>query len=159
MHQSLCLKVWASIRYFKCSIQMSTPARQRQQCDTALLGQHTKCKLKYITSWQFVLSAQNAGNLLIHDVGKEHLFITKCMKLNTGNFLTVIGIRCMQIIKLTEKKKEFSYILDPALETISTSKKKYLNVNCFLRNWLPARLAQLVAPVTGWAAVSVSIGK
>lgn len=157
MHQSLSLKAWASICYFKCSVQMSIPAGQRQRCDTALLAQHRKWKIKYTISWQSVLSTQNSGNLLIHDVVKEHLFITKCIKLNASNLLAVIWIRCMPI-ELREEKK-ISYTLSLTLETIRTSKKQTINGNCLLRNWLPARLAQLIIPVTGWAAISVSIGK
>lgn len=51
--------------------------------------------------------AQNSGNLLTHDVAKEHLFVAKRTKLNAGNLLSAIRIRCMQI-KLTEERN-FSY--------------------------------------------------
>lgn len=51
-----------------------------------------------------------------------------------------------QILKTTTTKK-------------TPQKNQNINANCLLRNSLPARLAQLIVPVTGWAAVSVSIGK
>lgn len=57
---------------------------------------------------------------------------------------------------LTEKRN-FGHTLNPWKP--SAPLKKYININCLLRNGLPTGLAQHAVPVRGWAALSGSIGK